>query len=200
MASAVETGPITAAEFLELEAAAPEGVSLELIRGEIRERLMTTRGPRHSTTIARTGHELINWLDEHPEREGEVASGEVRCRILTEPETIVGLDVAYVEGIEFVELPEGAKFYDGPPVVAVEALSPSDTHEDEDVSERIRILLAAGVCQVWVADPEFRTVTVYRADAEPRLYAAGEIMTGGPELPGFKCPVARLFGRVRGTR
>ena len=197
MASAVETRPMTAEEFLELEASAPDDVSLELIRGEIRERLMTTRGPKHSTSIARTGHELINWLDGRPEREGEVASGEVRCRISTDPETIVGLDVAYFEGIEFVELSEGAKYYDGPQVVAVEALSPSDTHED--VSERIRMLLAAGVQQVWVADPEFRTVTVYRADAEPRLYSAGEILNGDPELPGFACPVARLFGRVRPT-
>jgi Uma2 family endonuclease len=198
MASAVETRPMTAEEFLDLEASAPDDVSLELIRGEIRERLKTTRGPRHSTSIARTSQVLANWLDGQPDRDGEVAAGEVRCRIVADPETIVGLDVAYFEGIEFVQLPDGAKFYDGPPVVAVEALSPSDTHED--VSGRIRNLLAAGVCQVWVADPEFRTVTVYRADAEPRLYAAGEMMTGGPELPGFECLVARLFGRVRATR
>jgi len=198
MASAVETRPTTADEFLELEAAAPEGVSLELIRGEIRERQMTTRGPRHFTTIARIGHELLNWLDEHPERVGDVASGEARCRINTDPETIVGLDVAYFEGTGFVELPEGAKFFDGPPVIAVEALSPSDTHED--VSERIRTLLAAGVRQVWVADPVFRTLTVYRSDAEPRLYAGDGILKGEPELPGFACPVARLFGRVRSTQ
>jgi Uma2 family endonuclease len=195
MAAAVETRPMTAEEFLDFEASAPDDVSLELIRGELQERLMTTRGPKHARTIARTAHEFINWLDEHPERQGDVGSGEARCRIATDPETIVGLDVAYFEGIEFVELPDGAKFYDGPPLVAVEALSPSDTHEE--VRERIRILLAAGVGQVWVADPDFRTVTVYRADAEPRLYASGDILTGGPELPGFECLVARLFGRVR---
>jgi Uma2 family endonuclease len=197
MTSAVETRPMTAEEFLEMEASAPDDLALELIHGEIRERHMTTRGPRHSTTIARTGHELINWLDEHSEREGEVASGEARCRITADPETIVGLDVAYFEGIEFVQLPDGAKFYDGPPVVAVEALSPTDTQED--VNDRIRMLLAAGVRQVWVANPEFRTVTVYRADAEPRMYSAADVLTGEPELPGFACPVARLFGRVRPT-
>ena len=195
MASAVETRPMTAEEFLEVDAATPDGVLLELLRGEVRERDLIARGPKHSVVVAHSGHVLLNWLYDHPEREGEVSGADVLCRIERDPDTIVGLDAAYFDGKEFVDLPANAKYYDGPPVVAVVALYPSDTHED--VSDRIRMLLAARVRQVWVANPEFRTVTVYRADAEPRLYSAGDVLRGEPDMPGFACPVARLFGRVR---
>lgn len=194
MASVTETRTTTTEEFLELEAAAPDDVSLELINGEVREYPMTTRSRKHSMAIARCSYELINWLDAHPDQIGEVAAGEVRCRIVRNPDTTIGIDVAYFEGT-IEEQPEGAKFYDGPPVVAVEVLSPSDTHEG--VSERIRTLLGAGVRQVWVADPEFRTVTVHRPDAEPQFFASGSLLTAGPELAEFECAVERLFGIVR---
>ena len=193
--STVAASPITAEEFLAIEAAAGDDVRMELINGEIREypNLMTTRSPRHSTAIARSSQTLANWLDDHLTRDGEVAAGEVRCRISRNPDNIVGIDVAYFEGTPVVELQDGAKFYDGPPVVAVEILSPSDEHEH--VTNRIRTLLDAGVKQVWVADPDFRTITVHRADADPHLYAAGATLDAAPELPGFNCRVEKLFGR-----
>ena len=195
MASAVETRPITTEEFLRLEAEAPEDVVLELVRGEIRECPMTVRSAEHSMCMSRFSHELLNWLDNHPDRDGEVASGEVGCRIEQEPDTIVGLDVAYFVGTTADTEASENRYFDGAPVVAVEVLSPSDTHER--VSERIRRLLAAGTRQVWVADPEFRTVTIHRADAEPQLFATGATLSGEPELQGFECRVERLFGRVR---
>jgi Uma2 family endonuclease len=178
-------------EFLQLVESAPEDVTLELIQGRVREHLMTTRSPRHSIAMARISQMLLNWLDEQPDRQGVVASGEARCRIARDPDTIVGLDVAYFEGVEFVELPDGAKFFDGPPVVAVEVLSPTDEHEE--IVERVRGFLAAGVPQVWVADPEFRSVTVHRPGAEECLFTARRELTAEPELPGFRCAVESLF-------
>lgn len=195
MASVIATAPVSTEEFLNIEASAADNVELALINGEIREYPMTTRSPKHSTAVTRVSHELAAWLDEHPERDGEVASGETRCRIARNPDTTVGLDVAYFEETGIGATPSGAEFFDGAPVIAVEVLSPSDTHEN--VSERIRTLLAAGARQVWVADPDFRTVTVHRPNAEPQFFAAGATLTAGPELEGFECRVERLFGRVR---
>ena len=197
MPSAVETRPITTEGFLQRDAEAPEDVALELIRGELRECPMTVRSAVHSICVSRFSRELLNWLDEHPERSGDVACGEVGCRIEKNPDTTVGLDVASFEGVTADMQAGGSRYFDGPPVVAVEVLSLSDTHERW--SERIRMLLAAGTRQVWVADPEFRTVTVHRSDAEPQFFAAGATLTGTPELEGFECRVERLFGRVRQT-
>lgn len=87
------------------------------------------------------------------------------------------------------------KFYDGPPVLAVEALSPSDVHET--INQRIRQFLAAGVAQVWVANPEFQTITVHRPDAEPVMYAARSEINGGNDLPGFRAQVVSLFTGTR---
>jgi hypothetical protein len=58
-------------------------------------------------------------------------------------------------------------------------------------------LVAAGVRQVWAADPEFRTVTVHRPDgSEPMFFTESEEIIGDPDLDGFRCRVGRLFGAV----
>lgn len=193
MATEIITAPVTAEQFLEMERNAPGDVHLELIEGEIREYpAMTTRNPKHAEAITRIGQVLANWLDEQTDRIGTVAGGEARCRLAADPETIVGLDVAYFEGERHVHRPKEQKFYDGPPVLAVEVLSDSDTHEE--VRQRIERFLDAGVRQVWQADPDFRTVTVFRPGAEPEFFAASEEIPGGLDLPGLRCRVARLFG------
>jgi Uma2 family endonuclease len=182
---------LTADEFLQLAEPGPAGVTLELIEGVLQERPMTTRSPRHSEAIIRIGHVLTTWLDSCADRAGVVVGGEARCRISTDPDTIVGIDVAYFEGMQYVELPGDARFYDGPPVLAVEVLSPSDTLDI--IHARIRRFLAAGVTHVWMADPDFMTLTVYRSQAAPVMYSAEQEFEGGDDLPGFRATVAALF-------
>ena len=53
--------------------------------------------------------------------------------------------------------------------------------------------LSYGSQEVWVADPERVTVTVYRLDAEPQTLGEDDELTGGDLLPGFATPVWRLF-------
>jgi Uma2 family endonuclease len=74
----------------------------------------------------------------------------------------------------------------------VEVLSLSDTHET--VTERVRFLLRSGVKQIWIADPEFLTVTVHSPQTAPRLYSQEDELTGGPDLPGLSMLVGRLVG------
>jgi Uma2 family endonuclease len=196
IAHPVTPKPITIEEFLELERNAPDDVHMELINGQIREYPgVTTRNAKHSETIIRIGHALMTWLENHPNQVGTVAGGEARCRLSDDSDTMVGLDVAYFEGEQHVHRPDAQSYFDGAPILAVEVLSLSDTHET--VTERIRLLLRSGVKQVWIADPEFLTVTVHRSQAAPSLYSQEEELNGGPDLPGLKCPVAKLFGRGR---
>jgi Uma2 family endonuclease len=126
---------------------------------------------------------------------GTVGDGEARCRLIPDSETMIGLDVAYFEGERHVRRPAGQSYFNGPPVLAVEVLSPSNTVET--IAERIRLLIGAGVQQVWIIDPIFTTVTVHRPDAEPAFYSKSDEIGGGPDLPGLKCPVAKLFGSGR---
>lgn len=63
------------------------------------------------------------------------------------------------------------------------------------LNERIDAYLAAGVPLVWVLDPHRRTVTAYRpGGADPELFGTGRELTADPVLPGFRVPVAALFG------
>ena len=74
---------------------------------------------------------------------------------------------------------------------AVEVASPSDrfTELQTKVAEYFR----AGTRLVWIVEPATRTVHVYRASHELQAFGEEHELTGGDVLPGFRCPVRRLF-------
>lgn len=187
---ATTSKPLTTEEFLALPD--DDGVERELIGGELRERTMTTRGFPHSRVSARITKALLLWSDARPEPRGEVVVGEARFRIRRNPDTTVGIDVAYISPERLAATPDLSLLIDGPPVLAVEVLSPSDTQENID--EKIQLYLNSGVPLVWVVNPVFKTVMVYRRDEQPRCYNKDDVLTAEPHLPGFAVDVAALFG------
>ena len=48
---------------------------------------------------------------------------------------------------------------------------------------------------VWIVDPTFRTITIYRADAEPEVFNTTQGISADPHLPGFNVAVADVFSR-----
>jgi Uma2 family endonuclease len=177
----------------QLEAMPDDGTDRELIRGQLRERPMTRRNRRHSRTTGNVATLIGNWLHQRPQPRGEVLTGEAGCRIRRDPDTTVGIDVAVISAELASASPDNASLIDGPPVLAVEILSPSDKHEE--IVEKIEEYLDCGVAVVWVVDPDLRTVTVHRPGAEPELFNIHQELSGEPELPGFRVPVADVFWR-----
>lgn len=175
----------------ELLAMPEDGVERDLIRGQLRERPMTRRNRRHSRAEGRITQFLLNWLDQQPEPRGEVLVGEAGVRLRQDPDTTVGIDVAYISAATANRNADDAALVDGPPVLAVEILSPSDKHED--IVLKVVSYLEAGVPLVWVVDPAFRTVLVYRPDTEPELFNVTEDLVGDPHLPGLRVPVKAIF-------
>jgi len=183
----------------EMLALPDDGTERWLIAGELRERRPTEgkrsygllRDRRHSRAMIRVGKFLDNWLDEQPQPRGQVLGGEAGVRLSHDPETTVGIDVAYVSAEVIVQQTGDTTLIDGVPTLAVEILSPKDTVED--IHEKMMVYRQAGVPLVWVLDPYDQTVTVYRADAEPALFNVRQELSGEPHLPGFRVPVARLF-------
>ncbi|MFN4258638.1 MAG: hypothetical protein ACK4RK_05025 [Gemmataceae bacterium] len=55
------------------------------------------------------------------------------------------------------------------------------------------LYLQVGVALVWVVDPHFHTISVYRPDAEPEMVNVRQELFAEPHLPGFRVPVARIF-------
>jgi Uma2 family endonuclease len=189
MATVLEPTVMTTAELL----ATDDESRLErwLIRGELREREMTKRNRRHSRITIRIGRFLDEWLDLQPLPRGEVVGGEAGFILERDPDTTVGIDVAYA-GPNLANQPgSNSTLFDGPPILAVEMLSPSDRLED--VQEKITEYLRCGVKLVWIVDPRFETITVHRPDAEPVLFNRLQTISADPELPGFSVPVAEVF-------
>ena len=55
--------------------------------------------------------------------------------------------------------------------------------------------LSYGSRQVWIADTECLTVTVYRHGVEPLTLGEDDLIDGGELLPGFSRPVWQFFRR-----
>jgi Uma2 family endonuclease len=180
---------MTAEEFLEL----PDDPSMEieLIQGELLEIPMTKRNPFHASSESMIAYRLLNWWEQQPSPRGFVGSGEIGCLLRRNPDTAVGIDVAYFPpGRELLQRGQMA-LIDGPPLLAVEILSPSDSQNR--IQTKIDEYLTAGVPFVWIVDPRFKTVSVYRPDADPEMFSGQDEIDCEPHLPGFRVKVSSLF-------
>lgn len=181
----------------ELDAMPEDGIDRELIRGELRirgvagEDRMTRRNRFHAATEATLAKLLGNWLDQQPQPRGRVFSAEVGCILSRDPDTSVGIDVAYFSAASLEQQSDNTSMIEGPPVLAIEILSPSD--KLEDVNEKVDEYLAAGVALVWVVDPHFHTVTVFQPDVEPQLFNKDQFLTAAPHLPSLSIAVRTIF-------
>ena len=70
-------------------------------------------------------------------------------------------------------------------------LSPSD--RPREVADKVGEYLECGVPLVWLVAPREKSVTVYRSLTDTERLSADDTLEGDPVLPGFSCPVAKLF-------
>lgn len=168
-----------------------DGMDRWLIDGELREKPMTVRNRFQSRITVTATYFLERWNREQPEPRGEVASGKAGFRLARNPDTTVGVDVAYVPAeVARIEYND-TTLYDGAPLLAVEILSPNDTQQE--IHEKVRKYLDSGTKLVWVIDPEYLTVTVYESEKLPVLFNRGQEVSGEPYPPGLAVPVAELL-------
>jgi Uma2 family endonuclease len=188
--SATATGKplMTAEEFLALP---DDGVERWLIRGVLWEKPMTKRNRFHSTTEGRVTGLLWAWLQQQPQPRGEVVTGEAGLILRRNPDTTVGIDVAYISAAMAAANPSDTTMFDGPPVLAVEILSPNDVQQE--INSKLKEYLANKVQVVWIIDPDLRIVTVHKPKNQVTTYTTTQTLPGDPELPGFSAPVADFF-------
>jgi Uma2 family endonuclease len=185
--TAATTKLMTAEEFAEF-VQRPENNDkwFELIRGEVIELPPPTKP--HCRVTVNISFELETYSRRR--RRGCVLSNDCGVILERDPDTVRGPDVAlYEDADHFRDL--HPKYGEVPPILAVEVLSPSDTFKRVD--KKIKEYLRNGVQVVWLADPDERTVSVYRPGGRWETIAAEQQLTGDPELPGFQCRVADLF-------
>ena len=185
---ATATIPLTTAELLAMP---DDGRRRWLIKGELREQDMTVRNRFHSKTMANISGVLFVWRSSQPAPRGDVVCGEAGVRLPADPDTTIGIDVAFISHDVAVRQSDSTTIIEGVPTLVVEILSPNDTTEELD--EMVESYLEAGVPLLWLVDPTDRTVTIYRPGEEPTFVNARQELDGGSELPGFRVPVRQIF-------
>jgi Uma2 family endonuclease len=179
------TSLFTADELLAL----PTGMGkrYELVSGELR--VMSPSGWRHGNVIG-TLHGLL-WNHVSGNALGLVFGAETGFRLARNPDTVRAPDIAFIAKWNVPEPLPSEAFWPGPPDLAVEVLSPGD--RTGEVDEKIEAWLATGTSTVWVVDPKLRTVAVYRLGTTAKIYSSSDTLFGDPVVPGFSCPVDRIF-------
>jgi len=187
MATAELVKPLTTADLL---AFPDDAVERWLIRGELREQALTKRNRWHSLVLVVLSRLLDEWRV-RSRAGGYVMGGEAGCILSHDPDTTVGIDIAYFSQEIFDRQTEEIMLVDGAPILAVEILSPSDTQQN--IREKTEVYLDSGAKLVWNVDPHSKTITVVGQDRLPVLYNITQTITGDPWLPGLSIPVKDVF-------
>ena len=183
MASPVAEQLVTAEQFAETTIDAP----VELVRGEVVE--MTRPGMRHGVICGRVYFRIEAWAGTG--NRGFAATNDTGVITERNPDTVRGPDVLFVsrDRLPGGEVPSGIL-----PVareLAVEELSPSAVWKE--LLGKVSEYFASGVREVWVVDPELRTVQVFRPDSAPRTLRESDEVRSPDVLPEFHCQVADFF-------
>jgi Uma2 family endonuclease len=122
---------------------------------------------------------------------GVVFAAETGFRIARDPDTVRAPDVSLLRAERWAALERLPAFIDGPPDLAVEIISPSDSAEE--VHEETLSWLEAGVQLLWVVHPRGRTVTVYAPDRTARVLGNNDTLHGGDVVRGFRMSIQSIF-------
>lgn len=100
-------------------------------------------------------------------------------------------DVSFVSNKKIPPTGEPLEIWDFAPDLAIEVISPSETHNK--VERKIREYFDAGVIQVWKIVPEFKTLTIYFSPTETKILTGNDELTGGEILPKFRLALSEIF-------
>jgi len=107
------------------------------------------------------------------------------------PDTVLAPDVMFVAKRRTPEHGWPDDFLSVAPDLTVEVLSPSDSYQS--IYEKVELYLKAGVCLVWVVDPETRSARVYRLGCAIQKINESQSLSGGDVLPGFELKLSDIF-------
>jgi Uma2 family endonuclease len=152
--------------------------------------MMSPAGFEHGRIASRIGYCIEQFVRQR--QLGVVTGAKTGFHIARRPDTVRAPDVGFVRN---QRVPEAAVqgFFDGPPDLAVEVLSPDD--RPAKVAAKVADWLASGCLAVWLVDPAKKTVSVHRRDVPPRALSEADELDGEDILPGFRLPAAEIFAR-----
>jgi Uma2 family endonuclease len=189
MASPARVGSaISLEEFLRLPEI-DEHPYLEYIDGRIEAKVSPQK--QHGLL----GKQLMKHVDAYSEaRQLGTTFPELRCTFAGRsmiPDVVFLLD----EHIEIDERGVVANPTLRPPDIHIEIVSPDQSARK--CREKLVFSRANGCRLGWLIDPERETVHVYRPGRPTKRLPADGVLEGNPVLPGYRLPVAELFGWLK---
>lgn len=182
---------ITADEFLRLPK--EDGWHYELVEGRIVR--MPLAGYNHDVITFHLAVALGSFVEEHHLGECTLSQAGYLLSQPGEPDTVRGPDLAFISTSRIP--PPGSSESVGFPRLApdlvVEVVSPSQYRPE--MIKRVQMWLSAGVRLAWIIWPQSRQVEVWRPGSQSPVVILGDTDTldGRDVVPGFTCPIARLF-------
>jgi Uma2 family endonuclease len=149
---------------------------------------MSPAGHEHGRVAARLTSSLGLFVDEHDL--GAVYAAETGFLLARNPDTVRAPDVAFVRADRLAAV-SAEGFFPGPPDLAVEVVSPSDSYSA--VEEKVFEWLDAGCRAVVVLDPRRQVATVYRSRQNISLLSPPDLLSAEDLVPGWSVPLAQLF-------
>jgi len=180
----IEARQVTAEELLRMP---DDGSRYELVKGELRN--MVPAGNKHGYLALEIASELRSHVKAN--NLGRVYAAETGFKLASDPDTVMAPDAAFVSRERLDEVGETSGYWPGAPDLVVEVVSPNDRHSD--VVEKALAWLEAGCRMVLVADPERRTVTVYRSLEDIRILTGNDAIEGADVVSGWRLPLADIF-------
>jgi len=176
----------------QLAAMPSDGHRWELVAGELRKK--TPAGWKHGAIAGR----LHIWLGSHVEQNdlGLVLAAETGFFLSRDPDTIRAPDIAFLSKSRAQSLPSNETFWPGVPALAVEVVSPND--RSGEVDEKVKAWLDGGSQMVWVVNPAWQTVTVYRSATRITTLTENDELSGEDVIEGFSCRVGDIFAGLAG--
>lgn len=157
-----------------------------LVRGEAVE--MTKPGKFHGFVCGNIA--FVLGLFARQRKRGYVCTNDTGLVVERNPDTVRGPDILFFDDAKSSAQID-RKFGETPPLLAVEVLSPHDSHGK--LMRRVDQQLRFGTPLIWVVDPEAENVTIHRPDQAPCLVESGDEITGEDVIPDLRCLVSDFF-------
>jgi Uma2 family endonuclease len=173
---------MTAEELIQLP---DDGLRHELIKGE--HLTMPPPGAEHGLVVNNIAFLLTEYIRRH--HLGKVITGDAGFKLESEPDTVLGPDVAFIRRERIAEI--STQYFPGAPDLVVEVLSPGDRRGK--VEAKASTWLETGARAVWLINPKTKTVKVLHADGQNELLTVEDEVSGDDIVLGFRCRVAEIF-------
>jgi Uma2 family endonuclease len=160
---------MTADELLRMP---DDGFRYELVRGELVK--MPPAGEEHGDLAMRVGAPLWQYVETN--KLGRVYAAETGFWLASNPDTVRAPDVSFVSQQRIGGVRPIRGYRAGPPDLAVEVISPSDTYTE--VEDKVHDWLDAGTSMIIVVNPKRETVTVYRSRTDIVILTKDEELDG----------------------